>query len=146
MVFFGERTPRFFHRLEIGIAIELEYLQRAQFIGAARSVTRATPAIMGCLSKPARIALVVMGALFALFLGQAFELIIVAIIFAGMLGAERPTLGTVWRLWRRTVSGLFASMAIAQAHLDRIARRFITAPAGKSPVIGSTCTSHKSLF
>ena len=73
---------------------------------------------------------------------QPFEIVPAAIIFGGVRFAEIPAFGAVRRLGRGAVSGFGTAMAIAEAHLLRLARRAIGAPAGKTPVIGSFGAAH----
>src|SRR3546814_8846365 len=68
---------------------------------------------------------------------ETLEIIPAAIIFGGVRFAEIPAFGAVRRLGRRAIARIGTAVPVAEAHLLRLARRAIGAPAGKTPVIGS---------
>src|SRR3569832_2392495 len=65
--------------------------------------------------------------------GQPFEVVPPAIILASMLLAEVPAVLAIGRFGGRAVAKLVAAIAIAHAHLRRLARRAIAAPARGAP-------------
>src|SRR3569832_466272 len=75
--------------------------------------------------------------------GQPFEVVPPAIILASMLLAEVPAVLAIGRFGRRAVSGLVAAIAIAHAHLRRLARRAIATPTRKTPGCGSCRARHR---
>src|SRR3546814_6088596 len=80
------------------------------------------------------------------FLGrQTLEIVPVAIVLGGMALAEIPAVGFVGRLGRGPVAGLVAAMAVAPAHLGRLALAAIAAPARKPPVVRSCRSSHYAI-
>src|SRR3546814_20119907 len=73
---------------------------------------------------------------------ETLEIIPAAIIFGGVRFAEIPAFGAVRRLGRRAIARIGAAVPVAEAHLLRLARRAIQAPAGKTPVVGSIGAAH----
>src|SRR5690606_37517218 len=71
---------------------------------------------------------------FGLGLLQSFEIVPLGIVFGSVALAEVPSVWAMRRLGRRTIAGLVAPVAVAQANVGRLTRAPIAAPARKSPV------------
>src|SRR3546814_16270195 len=101
----------------------------------AAAVARSAPAMIGAVLIAARVAPLRPLALFAFLLVEALKIVPVAVIFRRMVGAEIPAFAAIGRFGRGTVAGPVATMPVAQAHLLRLTRCAIAAPAGKTPVV-----------
>src|SRR3546814_232888 len=118
------------------------YFERAHLIGAAAAVARSAPGIMLRAGVTVRAAGFVGGAFGGVLGAETLEIIPAAIIFGGVRFAEIPAFGAVRRLGRRAIARIGAAVPVAEAHLLRLARRAIGAPAGKTPVVGSLGAAH----
>jgi len=138
----GLVAPGLLDRREIGVGVQFEHFQRAHFVGAARAVAAAAPAVMLRLGIAGILAAFGRRAGFLLGLVEPFEIVPLAIVFGRVLLAEHPPLGAVRRLGRGAFAGLFAAVPVAQAHGRRLARGTVATPAGEAPVVRTARLSH----
>src|SRR5687768_18195517 len=97
MMGLGESAIGGADRVEAGVGIELEQVERAHLVAAATAVAGAAPGIMAGLAVAVGAFLLVGRARRRLLGGQALEIVPVAIVFGGMALAEIPALRAVRR-------------------------------------------------
>ena len=129
-------------RGEIGVGLQAQQVERAHFVGRARTVAAAAPAIMLGFGIACVLTALGLRACFLLGFVESFEIVPLLIVFGGMLLAKHPSFWAVRRLRGGTIARLFTAMTIAQPHGGSFAGGAISAPARKSPIVGPTRFSH----
>src|SRR4029078_1891641 len=143
MGFFDQAAVRGLHRLEVGIAFELERVEGAHLVARTGAVARPRPFPLRGLAASG-IPKFFLGRPSSGLLGaEAREIVPVPVVLGRMGLAKIPALTAVRRFWRGTIAGVGAALAVAQAHLRRRAALVaVRAPAGKAPVVRSLLLRH----
>src|SRR6185503_8364601 len=141
--FFDQSPVRRLNGGEVGVAVELECVERPHFVSAAASVAGPAPFPLRRLAKAGIASLLFRGTDRRLLGAAAGEVIPILVIFGGVRFAEMPALAAVGRLGRGPVADLIASFAVAQSHPSGRAALFaVGAPPRETPVVRSLLSSH----
>src|SRR5206468_10076935 len=143
--FFDQAPVRSLDRREVGIAFELERIERPHFVTAASAVAGAAPLPVRRLPEAGGALLFLRRALRRFFRAQVREIVPVLVVFGGVGLAEIPAFLAVRGFGRGLVADFAAPFAVAQAHPRRPAAFVaVGAPARESPVVRSLLLGHST--
>src|SRR5207248_9110514 len=130
--------------LDVGVAVELERVERTHFVTAAAAVSRPGPFPLRRLAIACVAPLLFRRAAGGLLRAEVREIIPVFVVLAGVRLTKIPAFATVRRLGRWPVADFAAALAIAQTHPRRgPALVAVRAPARESPIVRSLLSSHQ---
>src|SRR3546814_3131954 len=75
MIFLRQTPPAFLYRVEIGVILQLQRLERVHLVPRAAAVARSAPAMIGAVLIAARVAPLRPLALFAFLLVEALKIV-----------------------------------------------------------------------
>src|SRR5690348_4278954 len=123
-------------RSEVGVALQLQRIERAHLVAGTAAVARTRPLPLRRLAEALGAEFLVGFALRSFFGAQTGEVVPVLVVLGGVPFAEIPALRAVRSLGRGTVTDFPAAFAIAQAHPRRVPPLVaVGAPAGEAPIV-----------